>query len=61
MIECEQAYDKYEGVEIFWPYAKAVSAKSYNFDDNGNQLIIYDARMLKFVKGADNQGYTGIE
>src|SRR3954470_14171077 len=31
-----QEYDKYQGVDEMMPFAKAVSAKSKNFDDQGN-------------------------
>ena len=37
MIACENNYGNEKGVAEFLPYAKAVSAKSYNFDEAGNQ------------------------
>ena len=43
------------------PHAKAVSAKSYGFDDNGDETEIYYVRMLKLVKQAGYTGYVGIE
>lgn len=60
-IECEQTYDRYQGVAKFMPYAKGVSAKSYNFDADGNDKIIDYRRMLKVVKAAGYRGYIGIE
>mgnify|MGYP000704693698 FL=1 len=33
---CVLEYDTYKGREEMMPYAKGVSAKSYNFDENGN-------------------------
>lgn len=60
-IECEKAYDRYEGVAEFMPYAKAVSAKSYNFNDSGEDRIIDYSKMLKVVKNAGYDGYIGIE
>jgi L-ribulose-5-phosphate 3-epimerase len=60
-IECEQVYDRYQGVSEFMPYAKAVSAKSYNFDSNGDDRIIDYAKMLKVVKETGYDGYIGIE
>ncbi|MEQ9297854.1 MAG: TIM barrel protein, partial [Cyclobacteriaceae bacterium] len=60
-IECEQTYDRYQGVAEFMPYAKGVSAKSYNFDADGNDKIIDYRRMLKVVKAAGYRGYIGIE
>ena len=31
-------YDRYKGVRELMPYAKAVSAKSHEFDDKGNEV-----------------------
>ena len=58
--ECEEEYDKYKGVQELMPAAKAVSAKSYDFDKNGNTTIDYK-RMLQIVKNAGYQGYIGVE
>jgi sugar phosphate isomerase/epimerase len=58
---CEEEYDKYKGVELLMPHAKAVSAKSYGFDDNGDETEIDYVRMLKLVKQAGYTGYVGIE
>ena len=58
---CEEWYDKYKGVEELMPFAKAVSAKSYDFDEAGNEAEIDYARMLKIVKDAGYTGYVGIE
>src|SRR5262249_26326130 len=33
-------YDRYKGVMEMMPYAKGVSAKSYDFDDQGNEKTI---------------------
>lgn len=58
---CEDEYDKYKGVAELMPYAKAVSAKSYDFDNEGNETVIDYARMLQIVKDAGYSGYVGIE
>lgn len=58
---CEEEYDKYKGVAELMPYAKAVSAKSYDFDENGNETVIDYARILQTVKDAGYSGYIGIE
>src|SRR5690606_30003500 len=34
---CVEEYDRYKGTRELMPYAKAVSAKSYDFDENGNE------------------------
>lgn len=59
--ECEQVYDIYQGVGEFLPYAKAVSAKSYDFDEAGNQTKIDYEKMLTIVKNSNYEGYIGIE
>ncbi|WP_242156720.1 sugar phosphate isomerase/epimerase family protein [Aestuariivivens sediminis] len=59
--DCEEWYDKYKGVEELMPYAKAVSAKSYDFDESGNEINIDYNRMLTVVKNAGYSGYIGVE
>ena len=58
---CEDEYDKYKGVKELMPYAKAVSAKSYDFDENGDETVIDYLRILQIVKDAGYTGYIGIE
>lgn len=58
---CAEAYDIYQGVEELMPYAKAVSAKSHDFDAEGNETEIDYIRMLKIVKEAGYTGYVGVE
>ncbi|MBN2447505.1 MAG: sugar phosphate isomerase/epimerase [Phycisphaerae bacterium] len=54
-------YDRYKGVEEMMPFAKAVSAKSHEFDDAGNETKTDYARMLKIVVAAGYHGFVGIE
>ena len=58
---CTQMYDRYLGTEELMPYAHAVSAKSYDFDDEGNETSIDYKRMMDIVKRSGYQGYVGIE
>lgn len=58
---CIEEYPKYKGVEEMMPYAKAVSAKSYDFDEQGNETTIDYGRMLQIVKDHGYTGYIGIE
>jgi sugar phosphate isomerase/epimerase len=58
---CEEWYDMYKGVAELMPYAKSVSAKSYDFDDNGNETKIDYAKMMKIVKQNNYDGYIGVE
>ena len=59
--DCDQVYDRYQGVAELLPYAKAVSAKSYNFNQQGEDTKIDYYKMLKIVKESDYEGYIGIE
>jgi sugar phosphate isomerase/epimerase len=59
--EPEEWYDRYLGVEELMPYAKAVSAKSHEFDADGNEVNTDFSRMMKIVMDAGYRGYVGIE
>jgi len=54
-------YDRYEGVREMMPFAKAVSAKSYEFDDKGNEVRTDFRRMVRIVLEAGYRQYLGIE
>lgn len=54
-------YDRYKGVTELMPYAKAVSAKSHDFDKQGNDTQTDFSRMMKIVLAAGYHGYVGIE
>lgn len=56
-----KVYDKYQGVKELMPYAKAVSAKSYGFDEQGNETNIDFPRMMRIVLEAGYHGWVGIE
>jgi sugar phosphate isomerase/epimerase len=58
---CGEMYDIYKGVEELMPYAKAVSAKSHDFDAQGRETGIDYTRMLKIVKDAGYTGFIGVE
>ena len=53
--------DKYEAVEMLMPCAKSVSAKSYDFDEKGDETKIDYYRMMKIVLDAGYKGFVGIE
>lgn len=60
--DCKEGYDRYQGVSEMLPFAKGVSAKSYTFDNSGNENTIDYSRMLKIVKEDKNfSGYVGVE
>lgn len=58
---CKEEYDKYQGVKELMPFAKAVSAKSNDFDEEGNAIGIDYTQMLQIVKDAGYTGYIGVE
>ena len=58
----QEHYDYYRGVAELMPFAKAVSAKSYDFDQNGEHHHPFDfRRLMKIVLDAGYRGYVGIE
>ena len=58
---CVQEYDTYKGIKEMMPYAKGVSAKSYNFDENGNETKLDYQRLLQIVDDSGFKGYVGTE
>jgi L-ribulose-5-phosphate 3-epimerase len=54
-------YDRYQGVTETMPYAKSVSAKSHDFDDQGNETKTDYFKMMKIVADAGYKGFVGIE
>lgn len=58
---CDEIYDRYKGIEEMLPFAKAVSAKSYDFDARGEQPKIDYKRLMGLVKASGFQGYIGVE
>ena len=59
--KCLEEYDRYEGVSELLPFAKGVSAKTYDFDANGNCIETDYHKMIKLVKEAGYTGHIGIE
>ncbi|QDU00296.1 Xylose isomerase-like TIM barrel [Gimesia aquarii] len=56
-----EEYDRYKGVKELMPYAKAVSAKTHDFDKDGNEINTDYVKMMKIVLDAGYHGYVGIE
>jgi L-ribulose-5-phosphate 3-epimerase len=56
-----QEYDRYRGLEELLPLAKALSAKSYDFDAAGEETTIDYRRALGLVHAAGYRGFIGIE
>jgi sugar phosphate isomerase/epimerase len=58
---CKEFYDPYKGVSEMIVKAFGVSAKSYNFDEEGNETTLDYNRLLKIVKDAGYTGFVGVE
>jgi sugar phosphate isomerase/epimerase len=54
-------YDRYQGVAELMPFAKGVSAKSNEFDENGNERNTDYVRMMRIVLDAGYRGHVGVE
>lgn len=59
--KCVEGYDRYKGTAELMPFAKGVSAKSYDFDEKGNCVETDYEKILKIVKDSGFKGYVGIE
>jgi sugar phosphate isomerase/epimerase len=59
--KCMEEYDRYKGVEELMPFAKAVSAKSFDFGELGFETTIDYTRMIDIVKQANYSGFIGVE
>ena len=59
--DCKVEYDRYKGTKELMPYAKGVSAKSYDFDAEGNETKMDYNKLLQIVKDAGYTGFIGVE
>jgi hypothetical protein len=55
------SYDRYLGIKETMPFAKGVSAKSHDFDENGNETKTDFRKAMKIVLDAGYRGYVGVE
>jgi sugar phosphate isomerase/epimerase len=53
--------DRYRGVEALLPLARGVSAKSHDFDANGDESSIDYSRMMALVAASGYRGAIGVE
>lgn len=60
-VSRDEMYDRYKGVTELMPFAKAVSAKSNQFDTDGNETGTDYFKMMKIVLDAGYSGHVGIE
>jgi sugar phosphate isomerase/epimerase len=54
-------YDNYLGIHEMMPYAKAVSAKCHEFNDDGTHKRTDFSRMMRIVLSHGYRGYVGVE
>jgi sugar phosphate isomerase/epimerase len=54
-------YDRYQGVKDLMPFAKGVSGKTHDFDENGNETQIDYAKMMKIIADSGYRGYIDVE
>lgn len=54
-------YDRYQGVKELLPYAKGVSGKTHDFDENGNETQIDYVKMMKIISESGYKGYIDVE
>ena len=59
--DCTKAYDRYQGITDLMPFAKGVSAKSLEFDEQGNEINSDFDSIMRIVKNSGYKGYIGIE
>ena len=60
-IADDEWYDRYQGVGELMPFAKAVSAKSHDFDADGNETRTDFVRMLRIVLQSGYRGWVDAE
>ncbi len=54
-------YDRYRGVTEMMPFAKGVSGKTHDFDENGNEIQIDYVKMMKIIADSGFKGYIDVE
>ena len=60
-IRLNEWYDRYQGVAELMPFARAVSAKSHAFTEDGYEAHTDYPKMMRIVLDAGYRGYVGIE
>ncbi|MEC7201551.1 MAG: sugar phosphate isomerase/epimerase, partial [Verrucomicrobiota bacterium] len=60
-VSNDQMYDRYKGVKELMPHALAVSAKSHDFNEQGDEIHTDYRKMMKIVLAAGYNGFVGIE
>ena len=61
LVSKDVEYDRYKGVSELLPYAKGVSAKTHDFDTQGNETHTDYKKMLDLGIASKYRGFIGIE
>jgi sugar phosphate isomerase/epimerase len=56
-----ESYDRYKGIDELLPMAKALSAKSNDFNDAGDEIHTDYTRMFELVRKHSYTGWIGVE
>ena len=59
--KCVKEFDVYKGTELLLPFAKGISAKTFDFDDDGNETRFDYLRLIKMIKDSGFTGFIGVE
>ncbi|MSR18706.1 MAG: sugar phosphate isomerase/epimerase [Phycisphaerales bacterium] len=54
-------YDYYKGVQELMPFARGISAKSHDFDAQGEEAGVSYARVMQIVRAAKFTGFVEVE
>jgi len=54
-------YDRYLGTKELMPFAKGVSGKTHDFDQDGNETQIDYVKMMKIIADSGFKGYIDVE
>ena len=54
-------YDRYQGVKELMPYAKGVSGKTYDFDEEGYETRVDYVKMMEIIAESGYEGYIDVE
>ncbi|HEY7883668.1 MAG TPA: TIM barrel protein [Cellvibrionaceae bacterium] len=58
---CVKQYDVYQGVADLMPFAGAISAKTFDFDEQGQEVNFDYLKLFRIIQAAGYRGYVGIE
>ena len=59
--DCENQYYKYIGVRKLLPFAKGISAKSHEFNSEGEEKSTNYSKMMDIIRSSSYTGYITIE